>query len=287
VTDVREIERWWAEHPMTYAATHGETVYDDGAAVELGSPEFFAEVDRRFYEWNAPLHATRPFERLFPYDAYGREDRVLEVGCGMGTMAMNWARTGVQVTAVDLNEVAIAQTRRRFELEGLAGDVLQADAGGLPFADATFSYAYSWGVLHHSPDIGSSLAELMRVVRPGGGFGVMVYHRRSLFHWYLTEYIEGYLHYERRFLDSLQLASRYGDAAREEGNPHTWPMTKRELRDALAPFSDDIRIRVLGTDIDHVLDSAVPRLSRLVPAALKKPWARRFGWSLWASGRRR
>jgi SAM-dependent methyltransferase len=286
MTDARAVERWWAEHPMTYGATHGETVYDDATA-ELGSSEFFAGVDRQFYEWNAPLHGSRPFDRLFPYDHYGPEDRVLEVGCGMGTMAMNWARTGVQLTAVDLNEVAVGQTRRRFELAGLEGDIRRADARRLPFDDATFSYAYSWGVLHHSPHIESSLSELLRVVRPGGGFGVMVYNRDSLLYRYLIEYVEGFLHYERRFLDSLQLASRYGDAAREEGNPHTWPMTKPELLEALAPFSDDARIRVLGTDVDYVLNTIASGLWRRVPVALKKPWARRFGWSLWASGHRR
>jgi SAM-dependent methyltransferase len=272
---------------MTYGATHGAPVYSEGGRVELGSPEFFAQVDRQFYEWNKPLHGKRPFDRLFPYDALGSGPRVLEVGCGMGTMAMNWAQSGAQMTAVDLNEVAVAQTTRRFELAGLDGDIRSADARELPFEDGAFDYAYSWGVLHHSPSIDSSLAELMRVVRPGGGFGVMVYHRRSFLHWYMTEYVEGFLHYERRFLDSLGLASRYGDAAREEGNPHTWPMTRDELLAALRPFSADANIRTLGTDIDFVLDSIVPRLSTVLPVALKKPWARRFGWSLWASGHRR
>jgi SAM-dependent methyltransferase len=286
MTDLRTIERWWSEHPMTYADTHGETTYAD-EAVELGSLDFFERVDRRFYDWNQPLHGERPFDRLFPYDEYGREDRVLEIGCGMGTMAMNWARNGVRMTAVDLNEIAVAQTRRRMELLGLEAEVLQADARHLPFDDATFSYAYSWGVLHHSPEIERSLAELMRVLRPGGGFGVMVYHRRSLLQWYLTEYVEGFLNYERRFLDSLELASRYADAGREEGNPHTWPMTKRELGEALSPYSDDVSIRVLGTDVDFVLSSMVPGLSRLVPRVARKSLARRFGWSLWAFGHRR
>ncbi len=285
MSDVRSVEEWWAAHPMTYGAVHGQAVFDE-TEFELGSPAFFAAADRGLFEWNAPLHGARPFERIFPYDEYGRGDRVLEVGCGLGALAALWARAGVRVTAVDLNEVAVEQTARRLQLEGLEGEVLRADARRLPFEDASFSYVYSWGVLHHSPQIEASLAELMRVLRPGGGFGVMVYHRRSLLHWYATEYVEGFLHYERRFLDALGLASRYGDAAREEGNPHTWPLTKRELVHALRPFSDDVRVRVLGTDVDGVLDAVFLDLSRVVPRALKKPWARRFGWSLWASGHR-
>ena len=48
-----------------------------------------------------------------------------------------------------------------------------------------FDYAYSWGVLHHSPNLGQSLAEMMRVTKPGGEFGIMLYNRRSFLHWYM------------------------------------------------------------------------------------------------------
>jgi ubiquinone/menaquinone biosynthesis C-methylase UbiE len=280
-----EIEQWWAEHPMTYATTHGGTVYE-GESFERGTPEFFKRLDREFLAWNEPLHGDRPFSRLFPYDEFGSNPSVLEIGCGLGTMASGWARGGASVTAVDLNDVAVETTRRRFELDGLEGRILKADARALPFDDAAFDYVWSWGVLHHSPEIDRSFAELMRVLRPGGGFGVMVYNRHSLLHRYATEYLEGFLHLERRFLDELQLASRYGDAAAEEGNAYTWPMTQGELRDALAPYSSDLAIRVLGTDLDHILSLMIPGLARVVPRTLKKPWARRFGWSLWASGHR-
>ena len=112
----------------------------------------------------------------------------------------------------------------------------------------------------------------------------MLYNRRSLLHWYKTALIEGVLHYENRFLGPLELASRYGDGARAEGNPHTWPVTNHELRDMLAPYSKDLRIKILGTDLDTVFHSLLPGLGLVLPAWAKKPWARRFGWSLWAYG---
>lgn len=283
MNDQAEIREWWADRPMTYGDAHGEPVWTDRSA-ELGTSEFFEAVDRRFYEWNHPLHGDRPFSRLFPYERY-RDHDVLEVGCGMGTMAMNWARAGARVTAVDLNPTAIAQTSARFELLGLHGRVEQADGRTLPYADGEFDYAWSWGVLHHSPELGCSLRELLRVVRPGGGFGLMLYNRRSILHWYLTEYVEGFLHRERRFLSPLELASRYGDAGREEGNPHTWPVTEGEVRVILEPLCNDVSARVLGTDLDGTLAMVLPGLDRVIPRWAKKPWARRFGWSLWFEGR--
>lgn len=280
-----EVERWWAENPMTYGAAHGQAVYEDGA-YELGTRPFFERVDREFYSWNRPLHGERPFDRLFPYGRYVG-GRVLEIGCGMGTMAMNWARHGARVTAADLNRTAVEMTRRRFELFGLEGRVRQEDARALTFADSEFDYAYSFGVLHHSPDLAQSVAELMRVLRPGGGFGVMLYNRRSILYRYSVEYLQGFLHYENQFLGPLELASRYGDGDTAEGNPHTWPITREEAHEFFAPYSRDVGVRVLGTDLDPLLRQMLPLVGRFVPRLVRKSWARRYGWSLWISGTKR
>lgn len=283
MNETREVQAWWRDNPMTYGAEHGRTSFRDGA-FEMGTLEFFERLDREFYRWNHPLHGERPFDRLFPYRDHGAGARVLEIGCGLGTMAMNWAKNGVDLTAVDLNPTSIEQTRSRFELMGLRGRIELMDGRQLDLPDAHFDYAYSWGVLHHSPDLAQSLREMMRVLKPGGGFGLMLYHRRSVLHAYKTLYTEGFLHYENRFLGPLELASRYGDGARAEGNPHTWPVTKDELRAMLGPSSRDIDFRVLGTDLDTALHALLPGLGLILPSWAKKPWARRFGWSLWAHG---
>jgi SAM-dependent methyltransferase len=280
------IREWWAENPMTYGSVHGHAAYEDGQYT-LGTPEFFERVDREFFSWNAPLHDHRPFGRLFPFGSYGQGSRVLEIGCGMGTMAMLWALNGADVTAVDLNPTAVEQTTRRFEIKGLAADIHLEDANRLALPDAHFDYAYSWGVLHHSPNLEQSLSEMMRVLKPGGGFGIMLYNRRSLWHWYLTEYVEGFLHYEKRFLDPLQLASRYGDGYREEGNPHTWPVTRKEMRQALREHCGELKFKILGTELDSVFRTMLPGVGLALPRIVKKSWARRFGWSLWMYGHKK
>ena len=125
------------------------------------------------------------------------------------------------------------------------------------------------------------------MLKPGGGFGLMLYSRRSILHWYGTRYIEGFLHYEDRFLDPLQLASRYGDASREEGNPHTWPVTGAEVRAMLLPYAEGLVERRLGTELDSWFRYLLPGLGMKLPRCAKKPWARRYGWSLWVTGRRK
>ena len=101
---VNPVAEWWAENPMTYADDHGLVTYE-GVQVPFGSIEFFDRVDHTFLDWNRPLHSPAPFGKIFDYQKY-QGKKVLEIGCGMGTMASLWAKSGADVTAVDLNPVA-------------------------------------------------------------------------------------------------------------------------------------------------------------------------------------
>jgi ubiquinone/menaquinone biosynthesis C-methylase UbiE len=105
--------------------------------------------------------------------------RVLEVGVGPGNDFVNWPRHGAIATGVDLTEAGVALTRERLALEGLQADVVQADAERLPFPDATFDLVYSYGVLHHTPDTARAVAEVWRVLKPGGTARLMLYHHPS------------------------------------------------------------------------------------------------------------
>jgi len=281
---IDDVKTWWRENPQTYGDAHGVPSYE-GKSFEEGSPEFFRKLDEEFFSWNKPLHGEKPFDRIFPY-AQMKGSKTLEVGCGMGTMAMQWALAGASVHAVDLNEKAIEMTRKRFELFNLSGDIRQSDAHSLPFEDKEFDYIYSWGVLHHSPDIAGSFKELFRTLKPGGSFGIMLYNRNSLLHGLNTVMREKVLHMEGHFLNDLELASHVQDGFEAEGNPHTWPITPREFEEMLHPYSSQFSLKILGTDIDGIFKLWLPALGLFIPAFLKKPWARRWGWSIWAHGKK-
>lgn len=279
------IDDWWSRNPMTYGETHGQARFKDGE-VALGSREFFERLDRRFYSWASGLHTDKPFGKIFPFDAY-RDRPVLELGCGMGTMASLWARAGARLTAIDLSPRSVEMTTRRFAVMGLEGEIRLADARELDLPDASFDYAYSWGVLHHSPNLAQSIGEMMRVIKPNGRFGIMLYNRQSIFYLFRILFREGFLHYERRFLTPLELASRYTDDAERDGNLHTWPITEQEVRGMLTPFADEISVRRFGTELPALAPHLMPGVASRLPLWALKPWARRFGWSIWFTGRRR
>ena len=69
VNPALEIQKWWAENPMTYGDDHGKAQFS-GKKIDIGSREFFEKLDSEFYTWNQPLHGDRPFDRLFPFNDY-------------------------------------------------------------------------------------------------------------------------------------------------------------------------------------------------------------------------
>lgn len=105
---------------------------------------------------------------------------VLEVGVGLGADHEQFARAGARLSGVDLTPRAIEHTKRRFAALGLSSNLQVANAENLPFPDNSFDVVYSYGVIHHSPDTQKAAKEILRVLRPGGRFAVLIYHRYSL-----------------------------------------------------------------------------------------------------------
>ncbi len=108
-------------------------------------------------------------------DARGRD--VLEVGVGAGTDFVQWLRHGARATGVDLSPASLDEAKARATAVGHPEAPLTiADAEHLPFAADSFDIVYSYGVLHHSPDTPAAIAEVLRVLRPGGEARIMIYH---------------------------------------------------------------------------------------------------------------
>ena len=144
--------------------------YTDAARA---SDSYFDDIEQRRYSTH--YHLPELFASM---DGGGR--RLLEVGCGIGVDSIQLARRGYEVTAVDLTENALAVARQLRAHRGVSVDFRLGNAEGLDFPDRSFDAVYSFGVLHHTPDIERSVAEVRRVLRPGGTAYVMLYHRDSL-----------------------------------------------------------------------------------------------------------
>lgn len=145
------------------------------------------ERARYFEEIRAARDAMEPYIAGFAGFAGASGLKVLEVGVGAGSDYTRWLQGGADAVGLDLTLAGARLTREHAEVRGMGGKarVVVADAENLPLASGTFDVAYSWGVVHHSPDTPRALGELRRVLRPGGSLRVMVYHVHSWTAWLL------------------------------------------------------------------------------------------------------
>jgi SAM-dependent methyltransferase len=118
---------------------------------------------------------ARPRELTFAAVAECGPRRVLEVGCGRGELAERMA------TELGADVVALDQSRRMVELTRARGvGARVGDVQELPFADASFDVAVAAWMLYHVPDVDRALAELARVLRPGGRLVATTNSERNL-----------------------------------------------------------------------------------------------------------
>ena len=106
---------------------------------------------------------------------------MVEIGCGLGTDGIEFAKRGANYIGVDLTPKSVELTQERFQVFGVPGRFEVANAEtGLPFPDASVDHVYSFGVIHHSPTPEKIVGEIYRILRPGGTFTVMLYNRNSI-----------------------------------------------------------------------------------------------------------
>jgi ubiquinone/menaquinone biosynthesis C-methylase UbiE len=140
----------------------------------VGTREYFDEVEQRkhFVEPHIPGFAQ--------FDRWAGKT-VLEVGCGIGTAAVNFARHGADYTGVELSEASLDLTRQRFNVYGLKGHLILCDAEQLSrhVEHNHYDLVYSFGVIHHSPNQRAIVEEIAKVVHNNGEFRCMLYARNS------------------------------------------------------------------------------------------------------------
>lgn len=141
--------------------------------LEKHSRAWFEAIEENRYRLEPFIHGFAQFTRH-------RGKKILEVGVGAGTDHLQWARAGCECFGVDLTQEAVETTAARFRLYGLHSTLQRVDAERLPFPDESFDLVYSWGVIHHSERPEAIVAEIHRVLRPGGLFLGMLYNRRAL-----------------------------------------------------------------------------------------------------------
>lgn len=242
----------------------------------IGTKEYFDEVEARKYLVEPHIPRFAEFERW-------SGKKVLEVGCGIATDTMNFARNGAYVTAVDLSEESIEIARQRAEVYGLQSRIkfytgnAEELSGLIP--EEHYDLIYSFGVIHHTPNPEKVIEQMRHFVHPNTTIKIMVYNRYSWkVLWILLTHAKG------RFWRLDEFVARNSEA--QTGCPITYTFTPRNLQKLLERYN----FQVTEEWVDHIFPY---RISDYVQYRYNKVWyfrymprklfrwmERRLGWHL-------
>lgn len=249
----------------------------------VGTKEYFDEVEARKYFVEPHIPAFADFERW-------RDKDVLEIGCGIGTDTMNFARAGSRVVALELSGESMAIAGSRADVLGLTSAIrfVQGNAESLDQIDGIGEYdlVYSFGVLHHTPHPERAFEQILRRLRKGGELRFMVYHRTSWkVFWILATFGKG------MFWKTDELIARYSEA--QTGCPVTYSYTRQEIKQLL----ETLGYEVTDVSVDHIFPYKISDYKKyryttvwyfhLLPRWFFRQLERSFGWHLLVTARKR
>jgi UDPglucose 6-dehydrogenase len=136
----------------------------------IGTKEYFMEVSQRKYFVESHIPSFAEFEKY-------TSKCVLEVGCGIGTAAQSFVEHGAFYTGIDISDYSIELAKKRFEVFDLSGTFLVHTIEE-PIHNQ-YDLVYSFGVLHHTPDINKAIKNINTCLKPGGEFKLMLYAKNS------------------------------------------------------------------------------------------------------------
>jgi 2-polyprenyl-3-methyl-5-hydroxy-6-metoxy-1,4-benzoquinol methylase len=242
----------------------------------VGTREYFDEVEARKYFVEPHIPRFAQFERW-------RGKKVLEIGCGIGTDTVSFARTGASVTAVDLSPQSLELARKRVEVYGLQDQVRFYSGSAEELSSfvpvETYDLIYSFGVIHHTPHPERVMDQLRHYARPGTTIKLMVYYRRSWkVFWILMGYGKG------QFWRLKQLVAEHSEA--QTGCPVTYTYTREEGRQLI----ESSGFRATDIFVDHIFPYRIPQYVKY-EYVKDRPWSwtpdsayhwmeRHFGWHL-------
>lgn len=162
--NIRLVRDYWNNRPCNIRHSQAE----------IGTKQYFNEVEKRKYFVEPHIPKFADFKKW-------KGKKVLEIGCGLGTDAVNFVRAGAEYTTIELSEKSLELARRRFEVFGHKGTFYNGDAEDLLSIVPIEKYdlVYSFGVIHHTPTPGRVMESVKQYMDSESEFRLMMYAKNS------------------------------------------------------------------------------------------------------------
>ena len=260
--DIEAVQEYWDNRPCNIRHSNKS----------FGSREYFDDIRSRKYFVERHIPSFAGFSNW-----YGK--KVLEIGCGIGTDTMEFARNGAEVTAVDLSEWSLKVAKKRAKIYGTKVRFIHANAENPleMLKGETFDLIYSFGVIHHTPKPWELLKSIRPLMHDDSVLKIMLYHKYSWkVLWILLKYGKG------AFWKFEDLVARYSEA--QTGCPVTRAYSKRSARHLLLGY------KILDMKVDHIFPFKIPEYTkymykkvwyfRCMPSFLFRLLEKTIGWHL-------
>lgn len=245
--DIKEVKAYWDNRPCNIRHS----------TLEVGTKEYFDQVEQRKYFVEPHIPAFAEFTKW-------KDKDVLEIGCGIGTDTINFARAGARVTVIELSEESMKVAKQRAEVFGLDINFICGNAEKITdyINNKKFDLVYSFGVIHHTPNPSNVIKEIKKVIKPDGELRIMLYSKYST----------------KNFMINLTLAQPEAQA----NCPIAYTYTKASIESLLSEF--DIK----ACWKDHIFPYNIEEYKKynykkkfpwnIVPQSLFKVFERLLGW---------
>lgn len=271
---IKKVKNYWDKRPCNIKHS----------SARIGTKKYFNEVEKRKYFVEPHILGFAEFNKW-------KGENILEIGCGIGTDTINFARDGTNVTAIDISSESLAIASERayiFKLnnirfyEGNAEELQKI----LPKEPRTYDLIYSFGVIHHTPHPERVIQQISYYSHPGTILKIMIYYRYSWkVLWILLTYSYG------AFWNLKKLIAKYSEA--QTGCPITYTFTKREIKKLLNKYGFEIK----GMGVDHIFSYKIPDYKqykykkvwcfRYLPKFIFRWLEKKFGWHLCITAEKR
>lgn len=208
---VEEVRDYWNRRPCNIR--HSKK--------EVGKKEYFNDVEARKY-------MVEPHIPVFAEFSKWSGKKVLEIGCGLGTDATNFARAGADYSAIELSEKSLELAKRRFDVFELKGKFYYGNAEEVHniIPIEKYDLVYSFGVIHHTPNPSKVIEAIKHFMNEDSELRIMLYAKNS---W-----------------KNIMIEGGYDQPEAQSGCPIAYTYTHDEIRDLLKDFE------ILSLEQEHI-----------------------------------
>jgi len=157
---IEDVKNYWNNRPCNIK--HSKK--------EINTIDYFNEVEKKRYFVEPHILKFADFDKW-------NGKKVLELGCGIGTDSIMFARAGAILTVVDISDKSLEICKKRFELFGLNARFCNSNIEEIDFENEKFDLIYSFGVIHHTVEPRNVIKKVENLLNVNGEFRFMVYSK--------------------------------------------------------------------------------------------------------------